>query len=224
MKKFLSMAIALVMVLSLTVVAFADTTVVSVDVSGVDTASDWDTYGSSWEEGYVSIADLAEIVDALNQEGSKLVLTITNTGSWFQVGFNCDPYAYAHSDDSDGANGHPVYTLEQDGDYQTVTLDGQNIYDILTAAGWYQLICGGEVLVNVSVTVPSDDTASAEEDTSDEASAEAADDTAEAEETTETVEETTSEEASSTSPATGVALALVPMAIAGIAVVSSKRR
>ncbi|MCC8131224.1 MAG: hypothetical protein LUC38_03735 [Oscillospiraceae bacterium] len=221
MKKFLSMAVALVMVLSLTCVAFAD---VSVDVSGIDTASSWDTYGASYEDDsmVISLDDMNAIVEALSEDGSQLVYTITNTAGWFQVGFNADTAAYSNSGDPDGESGYVAYTVEADGDNQKVTVDGKAVYDLITASDWYQLICGGEVLLNVTVVSAGSETAAVEAE-----EAEAAEETEEAsEEAAEAAEETTeaAAEETTTSPATGVALALVPMAIAGIAVVGSKRR
>ncbi|MCD7824323.1 MAG: hypothetical protein LUG86_09990 [Oscillospiraceae bacterium] len=215
MKKFLSIAVALVMVLSLTCVAFAD---VSVDVSGIDTASSWDTYGASYEDDsmVISLDDMNAIVEAMSEEGSVIVYTLTNTAGWFQVGFNSDSAAYSNTGDPDGTGGYIAYTVEADGDNQKVYVDGKTVYDLITASEWYQLICGGEVLLNVTVVTGSDD-ASADADVEEVGETEEAE---AAEETVEATEETTT----STSPATGVALALVPMAIAGIAVVSSKRR
>ncbi len=223
MKKFLSIAVALVMVLSLTCVAFADTTVVSVDLTGaLESAGSWDEYGFSYEQdgALISYDDMIAIYEALGQDGAQLVLTITNTAGWFQVGFNADDKALAFSGDTEGAEAdHIAYTLEADGDNQVITIDGQTLLDVLSTTDWYQLICGGEMLLSVAVTVPDSSDASAEEETTEAAEA----DTTEA--TTETTESTTeTTTATTTSPATGVALALVPMAIAGFAVVSSKKR
>ncbi|MCD8106900.1 MAG: hypothetical protein LUE20_02910 [Oscillospiraceae bacterium] len=220
MKKFLSIAVALVMVLSLTCVAFADTTVISVDLTGaLESAGSWDNYGYSYEDdtALISLEDMAAIYEALNQEGSKLVLTLSNTAGWFQVGFNASTTAICFSGNTEGTDGYVAYTLETDGDNQVLTIDGQTVYDIVSTSDWYQFICGGELLLNVAVTVPDSADASAEEETTEAAEADTTDAT---EETTEAAEETTT----STSPATGVALALVPMAIAGFAVVSSKKR
>ncbi|MCD7847632.1 MAG: hypothetical protein LUG49_06360 [Oscillospiraceae bacterium] len=195
MKKFVSMAIALVMVLSLTVVAFADTTVASQDsvVDGVVTVLDGADFTDETLYLYIYFSVDDESYIGWGPAGicDSNWVTAIGYGTDYDLSVNADGYvAYALTDvaaafaavGSDPADG---VILNWWADYATLT---------------------GVALVSTSDSVATvEDTSSAEE---------------------EVVEDTNvaTEETTTTSPSTGVALALVPMAIAGIAVVSSKKR
>ena len=202
MKKFVSIAVALVMVLSLSVVAFADTTIASVDAP---------------ENGTLAILDGADFTD----ESLYLVITYELTDSE-KIGWG--PVGICPSDWTNILASDQGIVVDESG---VISIALTDIAAAFEAAGydandgvvmnWW----GSDyaTLLSVALVSTSDDAAAAEtEETTEEAEA-----TEEAtEETTEAAEETTT--TTTTSPSTGVALALVPMAIAGFAVVSSKRR
>lgn len=207
MKKFLSIAVALVMVLSLSVVAFADTTVASESISASATLTCTDGVDFTDESLYLYIYFTLDDEDYAGWGPAALCdsswTTAIGYGTDYDLSVNTDGYVcYALTDvvaafDAIGADPADGIVLNWWGDdYATLT--------------------------GVAVVSTSDDVATETEATdAEEETADATEETAEAtEETTEAAEETTT----TTSPSTGVALALVPMAIAGIAVVSSKRR
>ncbi len=232
MKKVLSIALAIVMVLSVSVVAFADDTVVWTEPTMFFSAGNWNSYTIEDPEGFL---------DALQTEGAVLVITRDSASDVLSGGGTSDTYEnfvivdswYSNSDYVWlGTAGHTaadepsksiIDALSDDG--TVATYDAATVYARYVELGLDQ---GGDPIMisntsstaysisSISVVVPE---AAAVEET--EADSEEA-----TEETTEAAEETTtsSSSSSSSSPDTGVALALVPMAIAGIAVVSSKRR
>ncbi|MCC8196165.1 MAG: hypothetical protein LIO49_05090 [Ruminococcus sp.] len=200
MKKFLSIAVALVMVLSLSVVAFADTTVATQEMSasgtvtilnGVDFTDESlylyvyfdvnDTSYVGWGAGALNDTDWSTniVTIEINEDGCVAIALTDIAAAYTEAGFD--------------------------------VADGVILNWWADSQGWDSYVTGVE-LVSTSADA-------AAEETTDET--EEAEDTADAtEETTEEAEETTT----TTSPSTGVALALVPMAIAGIAVVGSKKR
>ena len=200
MKKFVSIAVALVMVLSLSVVAFADTTIASVDAP---------------ENGTLAILDGADFTD----ESLYLVITYELTDSekigWGPVGIcPTDWTNILASDQGIVVDESGVISIALTDIASAFSAAGYDANDGVVMNWW-----GSDyaTLLTVSLVSTSDDAAAAEETTEEAEATEEA-----TEETTEAAEETTT--ATTTSPSTGVALALVPMAIAGFAVVSSKRR
>ncbi|MCD8006825.1 MAG: hypothetical protein LUF29_07645 [Oscillospiraceae bacterium] len=204
MKKFLSIAVAIVMVLSLSVVAFADT-IASESLSGSATLTC--TNGVDFTDEDLSL---------------EIYFTMSDSSyvGWGPLGICDTGWNNVITVDTDAS-----YSLNEDG---VISIPLTVIADAFTAAG-YDVADGivlnwwadgwGATLTGVAVVSASSASASVEtEDTSA--------DEAEAEETAEATEETTeaAEETTTTSPSTGVALALLPMAIAGVAVVASKRK
>jgi len=189
MKKFVSMAIALVMVLSLTVVAFADTTVATQEMTASGTITILDGVDFTDESLYLYVYFTANDADhygwgaaALNDSGWNNVVSVDINEDGY-VAFALTDVAAAYTEAGyDVANG--------------VILNWWADYAVPTSVA---LVSTADSVATV------EDTSSAEE---------------------EVVEDTNvaTEETTTTSPSTGVALALVPMAIAGIAVVSSKKR
>ncbi len=239
MKKVLSIALAIVMVLSVSVCAFADDTVV-LNLDQEDAYIFWSN--GNWESGNFTDYTVAELVEALQVEGAQLVITrsaestIVHNGSETYEKFLITNSSYSGSDVESGytwvslgTRGHNSTTEPDVGIIDPISDDGVTVvYDGATVA--QRLVDGnfvvdGTTLVfisnslpageykisNISVIVP--ESAAAEETTEE---------TSETEETTEAAE--SSETSTASSPDTGVALALVPMALAGIAVVSTKRR
>ncbi|MCD7731883.1 MAG: hypothetical protein LUH56_00365 [Oscillospiraceae bacterium] len=206
MKKFLSIAVALVMVLSLSVVAFADTTVASESISASATLTCTDG------------------------------VDFTDESLYLYIYFTLDDESYAGWGPAALCDSNWTTAIGYGTDYElAVNTDGYVCYALTDVAAAFAAIgadpADGVVLnwwgddyatlTGVAVVSTSADAAVAEtEETTDET--EEAEATEEA--TEETTEEATEETTTTTSPSTGVALALVPMAIAGIAVVGSKKR
>ncbi|MCD7890028.1 MAG: hypothetical protein LUG23_08995 [Oscillospiraceae bacterium] len=228
MKKVLSIALAIVMVLSVSVVAFADDEVIWSEDTLFFTAGNWADY---------TLEDGDGLLEALQVEGAVLVITrdaesgVTGGGtsdsyenfilidSWYV----CNPYVWlgtaGHTAADEPSKEGLIDCLSDDG--LVVTYDAATVYAAYEAGG---ALDGGSPIIiintsaegaykvtNISVVVP---------ETTEE---EAVEDVNASEETTEEASEST-ETSTASSPDTGVALALVPMAIAGFAVVSSKRR
>ncbi|MCD8345058.1 MAG: hypothetical protein LUC38_03750 [Oscillospiraceae bacterium] len=241
MKKVLSIALAIVMVLSVSVVAFADDTVV-LNLDQEDAYIFWSN--GNWSTGEFTDYLMTDLIAALQTEGTQLVITrsaethIEHSGSETYEKFLVTDSWYSGVDVESGYNwvslgtaGHNSTTepgvgiidcISDDG--ITIVYDGNTIAQALVDGGFD---AEGHSVVfisnsspesqykvsNISVIVPEGAAAEEAEETEE---AEAAEETTEAAESTET--------STASSPDTGVALALVPMAIAGIAVVSSKRR
>ncbi|MCD7824322.1 MAG: hypothetical protein LUG86_09985 [Oscillospiraceae bacterium] len=212
MKKFVSIAVALAMVLSLSIVAFADTTVASTEI----------TVSGSYT---IDILDGADFTDETLYLYIYFSLNDDSKAGWGPAGL-CSP--------TDGSVNCIGY--QSPGGYElTANADGYVCFALTDIAAAFEAAgfdANDGVILNwweaeyctplsVALVSTDDNYAVAEEETT-----EAAEESAEAaEETTESTEASSSEEtASAASPSTGVALALVPMALAGIAVVSSKRR
>ncbi len=207
MKKFLSIAVALVMVLSLSVVAFADTTVASESISASATLTCTDGVDFTDESLYLYIYFTLDDESYAGWGPAALCDSSWTTA----IGYGTD------YDLSVNTDGYVCYALTDVA--AAFAAIGADPADGIVINWWGDDYA---TLTGVAVVSTSDDAAAeteatdAEEETAETAEAE---ETAETEETTEAAEETTT-----TSPSTGVALALVPMAIAGFAVVSSKRR
>ncbi|MCD7847629.1 MAG: hypothetical protein LUG49_06345 [Oscillospiraceae bacterium] len=242
MKKVLSIAIALCMMLTLSVCAFADDTVV-LNLDQEDAYIFWSN--GNWETGEFTDYAMTDFIAALQTEGAQLVITrgteshIEHNGGETYEKFLITNSWYSGADVTTGNTwvalgtaGHNSTTEPDVGIIDCISDDGITIvYDANTIAqalvdGGFDvegttvlfisnsLPAGSYKISNISVILPE---SAAAEETTDEADA-----SSDVEETTEAVEST--ETSTASSPDTGVALALVPMAIAGIAVVSSKRR
>ncbi|MCD7804692.1 MAG: hypothetical protein LUH03_06025 [Oscillospiraceae bacterium] len=236
MKKVLSIALAIVMVLSVSVVAFAD----DLYLWDEDTVFFYPLDG--WQQYELESGTMTEFIEALQTEGARLVITKdTETHIQYEDGGAYEKFAVLNSwwqgvDVESGLQfvflGTAGHTSEMEtgngiidcvyDDGMTVMWDGAEVAEALVAGGFN--VDGANVIIvnncsedkayniiNVSIVVP---------ETTEE---EAVEDVNASEETTEEASEST-ETSTASSPDTGVALALVPMAIAGIAVVSSKRR
>ncbi len=210
MKKLLSIAVALAMVLSLSVVAFADTTVASTEitVSGNYTLDILDGVDFTDETLYLYI--YFSLNDSAKAGWGPAGLCSPTNGSVNCIGYQ-SPGGYELTANADG---YVCYALtEIAAAFEAAGFDAN---DGVILNWWEAEYC---TPLSVALVSTDDNYAVAEEETTEAAEA----DTTEA--TTETTESTTeTTTATTTSPATGVALALLPMAIAGIAVVSSKRR
>ncbi|MCD7772379.1 MAG: hypothetical protein LUH23_09910 [Oscillospiraceae bacterium] len=250
MKKFLSIALAVVMVLSVSVCAFADDALVS------ETTMFWSN--GNWNDYTLDEITMPELIEALQTEGACLCVTRdTEThisfadggyekfnilDSWWSgtvesTGYQWVVLGTAGHTDADEPDSGIIDCVYDDG--VTVMWDGATVAQALIDGGFNSE--GGVTMIinssddgaykvsSVSVVISeyATSTSSAEEETTEETSEETTEEAEDAsdatEETTETTESSSSS-SSSSSPDTGVALALVPMAIAGIAVVSSKRR
>ena len=233
MKKVLSIAVALCMMLTLTVCVFADDEVVWSEDTMFFSAGNWESY---------TVEDPDGLLEALQTEGAVLTITrsaesgVTEGGtstsyenfvlidSWYA----CDPYVWlgtaGHTTADEPDKAGLIDCLSDDG--LVCTYDAATVYAAYEAAGGLD---GGSPIIisntsasgvysitNISVVIPETPI-----ETSSDVEVESTDAT---EETTEASTETSSSSSSASSPDTGVALALVPMAIAGFAVVSSKRR
>ncbi len=243
MKKFVSIAVALVMVLSLTICAVADDALLSEDTVF------WSN--GNWNPYTLDTITMPELIEALQTEGACLSVTrdtethiVFDDGtwekfcildSWWQgvdvtTGNQWVTLGTGGSTSEDEPGTGIIDCVYDDG--VTILWDGATVAQALIDGGFnsegnvYMIINssndGAYKVSNVSVVISEYATSasSAEEETEETEEtteeAEAAEETSEAAESTET--------STASSPDTGVALALVPMAIAGIAVVSSKRR
>ncbi|MCD7824326.1 MAG: hypothetical protein LUG86_10005 [Oscillospiraceae bacterium] len=239
MKKVLSIVLAIVMVLSVSVVAFADDTVV-LSLDQEDVYLFWSN--GNWNTGDFTDYAMTDFIAALQTEGAQLVVVrasestiqfsdggdyekILITNSWYSgadvtTGDTWVALGTAGHTDADEPNKGIIDPISDDG--VTIVYDANTVGQALADGGFG--VDGTTVTFisnshpdgvykfsSISVIVP--EGAAAAEETEE---AEAAEETTEAAESTET--------STASSPDTGVALALVPMAIAGIAVVSSKRR
>ncbi len=206
-------------------------------------SSDIKLASGSW-----SAADLGDtsILDALATEGALLVVT---RDSEQNIVFSNEETIYEkfvlvnswYSGDTVqlGTAGHTsadepdtgiIDCISDDG--TTAVYDGNTIYDTWVSNG---LNAGGTVLfisntsstdysiANITVYVPAG-TVTAEDVDVDEPAEEGETETEDDEAEDLTVDDDTTETPAETNPTTGAVLALVPMAIAGFAVVSSKRR
>ena len=246
MKKFVSIALAIVMVLSVSVCAFADDALVSEDTVF------WSN--GNWNDYTLDSITMPALLEALQTEGACLVVTrdtethlVYDDGVWekFMIldswwsgvdattGNQWVCLGTGGTTSADEPDSGIIDCVYDDG--VTIMWDGATVAQALIDGGFnsegnaYMIINssddGAYKVTNVSVVISeyATSTSSSEEETTDETSDEAAEDTSDATEETAEASEST-ETSTASSPDTGVALALVPMAIAGFAVVSSKRR
>ncbi|MCC8131219.1 MAG: hypothetical protein LUC38_09285 [Oscillospiraceae bacterium] len=233
MKKFVSIALAIVMMLSVSVCAFADDYVDSIATEVLSTYEPLFPMDNGWwteDSDLGSSTDAgAEFAEAILVDGAKIVIKAdaiagsTEDGYGFQYGVQTTDtwvMVLAHFNYANGEGNLAAEEVVVEGDYAYIIVDAAEFVDALTANDidltvntwqWIFGACTGAKTYGVYVV----STGAAAEETTEEAEA--------AEETTEEAAEST-ETSTASSPDTGVALALVPMAIAGIAVVSSKRR
>ncbi|MCC8196166.1 MAG: hypothetical protein LIO49_05095 [Ruminococcus sp.] len=235
MKKFVSIALAIVMVLSLSVSVFAvDDDYINSIASEVLSEHTvlfpadngwWDQSGS----GFTSSDDEGiAFIEAVQTEGAKVIIKADAYVASDEEGAGYQ-YAIQTTDTWVFITIHSNYPDEGEVAAESVVVEGDYAYLIVDAAElveaclandidltsntwqWIHGACSGAKTYGVYVV-----TLAETEETTEEAEA--------TEETTEEATEEASESTETSSPDTGVALALVPMAIAGIAVVSSKRR
>ncbi len=246
MKKFLSIALAVVMVLSVSVCAFAD------DLPS-ETTMFWSN--GNWNDYTLDEITMPELIEALQTEGACLCVTRdTEThisfadggyekfnilDSWWSgvdvtTGYQWVVLGTAGHTDADEPGAGIIDCVYDDG--VTVMWDGATVAQALIDGGFNSE--GGVTMIinssddgaykvsSVSVVISEYATSasSAEEETTEETSEETTEEAEDTSDATEETTETTESTSTASSPDTGVALALVPMAIAGIAVVSSKRR
>lgn len=220
MKKILSIVLAAVLVLSMSVIAFADETLFEHEVPFPE--------DNGWWQDYADLRSNADLLAALKTEGAKLVIkadAIAGDGAdghGFQYGFqdtNSWINVLVHSNFANGEGNVGAESVVIDGDYAIITVDGaafmaaaQTAGAELNAFNWINGACGGAKTYSVSVVIP-------------DAPAEApAENTEAPAENTEAPAETTPAEETSEPANTGIVLALLPMAVAAAAVVVSKRK
>ncbi len=225
MKKFVSIVLALVLVLSMSVVAFADETLFEHEIPFPE--------DNGWWKEDLDLKSNADLVAALKTEGAKLVIKadaivadgadghgyqygFQDTGNWTNV--------LVHFNFAGGEGNLAADSVVVDGDYAIITVDGATMISIAEAAGatleaynWINGACAGAKTYSISVIVP---------DAPVEAPAETpAENTEAPAENTEAPAENTEAPAETSEPAdTGIVLALLPMAVAAAAVVVSKRK
>ncbi len=243
MKKFVSIALAIVLALSVSVCAFAED---YVDSIATEVLTEYEVLFPMDNGWWNEDADLSSSTDegiafaeAIQTEGAKIVVKAdaaagsTEDGYGYQYGIQTTDtwvLVLAHFNYAEGEGACTAESVVIDGDYAYIIIDAATFIDALTANDvdintntwqWINGACSGAKTYGVYVitTAEASDDSDADADADTDAEAETSDAT---EETTEASESTGTSTASS--PDTGVALALVPMAIAGIAVVSSKRR
>ncbi len=216
-----------------------------VTVDGVDyyvvVSNELNLASSSWTE--VSLGD-ATFAAALNTEGAILQITrdtetsisYVSTQAWekFHIAKDYANYITLSTPGTtvdDEPESNMVAYVSDDG--YTITYDGATVYAALEAAGLanlssYDIITstsGSYTITSVAVLVPVGTVVGEDVDVTE--PAEEGDTTTEddGEEDADSVDVGDNDDAAAESnPTTGVVLALVPMAIAGFAVVSSKRR
>ncbi|MCD7823177.1 MAG: hypothetical protein LUG86_04065 [Oscillospiraceae bacterium] len=198
-------------------------------------SSDVNAAAGNWNK--VSLGD-SSFATALSTEGAMLVITRDSESTISYVSGEAYEKFMIGKDDSNHVDLATVGTTTEDeeglvaftsDDGTTAIYDGATVYAALEAAGMadldsYVLISntsGSYTITNVSVYVPAG-TIVSEDVGVDEPAEEGETETEEDGEDLTVEDETPAAE--ETNPTTGVALALVPMAIAGFAVVSSKRR
>ena len=225
MKKILSIVLALALVLSMSVVAFADETLFEHEIPFPE--------DNGWWKEDLDLKSNADLVAALKAEGAKLVIKADAIvgdgvdGHGYQYGFQ-DTSSWvnviAHFNFANGEGQLAAESVVIDGDYAIITIDGATILSAAEAAGatleaynWINGACAGAKTYSVSVIVP---------DAPVEAPAETpAENTETPAENTEAPAENTEAPAETSEPAnTGIVLALLPMAVAAAAVVVSKRK
>lgn len=233
MKKLFAIVIATMMLMALSITAFADYTMTATSgqdfdgkvlADGVELAGDW--YADKLSTSWVNSAEFDAILAALQEEGS--VVTLTYKGEITAIGFQS----------SVGENKVTDLTVTTDGDVSTATVAGSALLSdasILEGYDWCNLMVeasAGTVLTGFTVTTggtalavdaepaPEAETPPADEAEAPVAEAETPATESEAPATTETESAPAPEAAA---PATGIALCLIPAVIALGAVAIAKK-
>lgn len=218
MKKFVSIVLAMILVLSMSVVALAEEVLFTYEVKFPEEHGWWKD-----DQDFKSNADF---IAALQTEGAKVVVKADAAvadgaeGHGFQYGIQetVDDWGYVlcHSNFANGEGAIGADSAIVDGDYSYITFDAAAFLAACEANGvsteswqWINGAAAGKTY-SISVIVPD---------------APAAETTEPAAETNEPAAETAPAADETSEPAnTGIVLALLPMAVAAAAVVASKRK
>lgn len=218
MKKFVSIVLAMILVLSMSVVALAEEVLFTYEVKFPEEHGWWKD-----DQDFKSNADF---IAALQTEGAKVVVKADAAvadgaeGHGFQYGIQetVDDWGnvLCHSNFANGEGAIGADSAIVDGDYSYITFDAAAFLAACEANGvsteswqWINGAAAGKTY-SISVIVPD---------------APAAETTEPAAETNEPAAETAPAADETSEPAnTGIVLALLPMAIAAAAVVASKRK
>ena len=218
MKKFVSIVLAMILVLSMSVVALAEEVLFTYEVKFPEEHGWWKD-----DQDFKSNADF---IAALQTEGAKVVVKADAAvadgaeGHGFQYGIQetVDDWGnvLCHSNFANGEGAIGADSAIVDGDYSYITFDAAAFLAACEANGvsteswqWINGAAAGKTY-SISVIVPD---------------APAAETTAPAAETNEPAAETAPAADETSEPAnTGIVLALLPMAVAAAAVVVSKRK
>ena len=218
MKKFVSIVLALILVLSMSVVALAEEVLFTYEVKFPEEHGWWKD-----DQDFKSNADF---IAALQTEGAKVVVKADAAvadgaeGHGFQYGIQetVDDWGnvLCHSNFANGEGAIGADSAIVDGDYSYITFDAAAFLAACEANGvsteswqWINGAAAGKTY-SISVIVPD---------------APAAETTEPAAETNEPAAETAPAADETSEPAnTGIVLALLPMAVAAAAVVVSKRK
>lgn len=218
MKKFVSIVLAMILVLSMSVVALAEEVLFTYEVKFPEEHGWWKD-----DQDFKSNADF---IAALQTEGAKVVVKADAAvadgaeGHGFQYGIQetVDDWGdvLCHSNFANGEGAIGADSAIVDGDYSYITFDAAAFLAACEANGvsteswqWINGAAAGKTY-SISVIVPD---------------APAAETTEPAAETNEPAAETAPAADETSEPAnTGIVLALLPMAVAAAAVVVSKRK
>lgn len=218
MKKFVSIVLAMILVLSMSVVALAEEVLFTYEVKFPEEHGWWKD-----DQDFKSNADF---IAALQTEGAKVVVKADAAvadgaeGHGFQYGIQetVDDWGnvLCHSNFANGEGAIGADSAIVDGDYSYITFDAAAFLAACEANGvsteswqWINGAAAGKTY-SISVIVPD---------------APAAETTEPASETNEPAAETAPAADETSEPAnTGIVLALLPMAVAAAAVVVSKRK
>ena len=218
MKKFVSIVLAMILVLSMSVVALAEEVLFTYEVKFPEEHGWWKD-----DQDFKSNADF---IAALQTEGAKVVVKADAAvadgaeGHGFQYGIQetVDDWGnvLCHSNFANGEGAIGADSAIVDGDYSYITFDAAAFLAACEANGvsteswqWMNGAAAGKTY-SISVIVPD---------------APAAETTEPAAETNEPAAETAPAADETSEPAnTGIVLALLPMAVAAAAVVVSKRK
>lgn len=218
MKKFVSIVLAMILVLSMSVVALAEEVLFTYEVKFPEEHGWWEV-----DQDFKSNADF---IAALQTEGAKVVVKADAAvadgaeGHGFQYGIQetVDDWGsvLCHSNFANGEGAIGADSAIVDGDYSYITFDAAAFLAACEANGvsteswqWINGAAAGKTY-SISVIVPD---------------APAAETTEPAAETNEPAAETAPAADETSEPAnTGIVLALLPMAVAAAAVVVSKRK
>jgi len=231
MKKILSIILAAVLVLSMSVIAFADETLFEHEVPFPE--------DNGWWQDYADLRSNADLITAMKTDGAKLVIKADAMvgdgadGHGYQYGFqdtNSWTDVLVHFNFAGGEGNLAAESVVIDGDYAIITVDCKTMMDTaatlgaeLNAFNWINGACSGAKTYSISVIIP-DAPAEAPAETTPAETTPAETTPAETTPAETTPAETTPAEETSEPANTGIVLAVLPMAIAAAAVVVSKRK